>query len=52
MSSNTYPLQQLEVIHHSQCLWHSFQHWTGHDLIDSDDNPQSLAKKLFFAPCL
>lgn len=44
------PWQQEAVIRLSLRLLHSFQHWTGRNLIDSDDLAIVVAQKLYEAP--
>lgn len=41
--------QQEAVILHSLRLFHSFQHWTGYALIDTNALPHLVAQKLFAA---
>ena len=43
------PWQQDAVIRHSQRLLHSFQHWTGHTLIDPTNSPILVSERLFEA---
>lgn len=43
------PWQQEAVIRLSLRLLRSFQHWTGHALIDTNDSPIRVAQKLFEA---
>lgn len=43
------PWQQDAVIRHNQLLLHSFQHWTGYALIDTNDSPILVAQRLFEA---
>lgn len=43
------PWQQEAVIRHSLQLVHSFQHWTGHTLIDTNDSAILVAQRLFEA---
>lgn len=50
LSRNTqFPWQQEAVIRHSLQLLHSFQHWTGYTLIDTNDSPILVAQRLFEA---
>ena len=50
MSSVLQPWQQETVILHSQCLLHSFKHWTGQELLHFDGSPVEIAQALFEAP--
>lgn len=51
VSSNLqFPWQQEAVIHHSQRLLHSFQHWTGRSLLDASASSVEIAQQLFEAP--
>jgi hypothetical protein len=51
MSSDLqFPWQQEAVIHQSQRILHSFQHWTGHSLLDASGSPIEIARALFEAP--
>ncbi len=51
MSSNTLiHWQQPTIIHYSQILYRSFQHWTGKSLIERIDDPLLLSESLFKAP--
>ena len=43
------PWQQEAVIRHSLRLLHSFQHWTGYALIDTNEPPILVAQRLFEA---
>lgn len=43
------PWQQEAVIRLSLRLLHSFQHWTGYALIDTNDSPILVAQRLFEA---
>ncbi len=43
------PWQQEAVIRHSLQLVHSFQHWTGHTLIDTNGSTILVAQRLFEA---
>lgn len=45
-----FPWQQEAVIHHSQRLIKSFQHWTKHPLLLVSGSPSEQAKALFEAP--
>lgn len=45
-----FPWQQDSVIHHSQRLLKSFQHWTGKPLLAIFGSPKEQAKALFEAP--
>jgi MEKHLA domain len=45
-----FPWQQQEVIRHSQRLLNSFQHWTGHSLLEVSGTPAQIAEVLFEAP--
>jgi MEKHLA domain len=45
-----FPWQQNSVIHHSQRLINSFQHWTGKPLIDRASSLEQQARSLFEAP--
>ncbi|MHC5726821.1 MAG: MEKHLA domain-containing protein [Nostoc sp.] len=45
-----FPWQQEAIIHHSQRLVDSFQHWTGDYLLDVNGSPLERAKALFEAP--
>jgi hypothetical protein len=50
MSRNLqFPWQQEAVMHHSQRLLHSFQHWMGHSLLDTNGSPEEIAQQLFEA---
>lgn len=43
------PWQQHDIILHSLRLLHSFQHWTGYALINTNIPPLLVAQKLFAA---
>jgi MEKHLA domain len=45
-----FPWQQESIIHHTQRLLHSYQHWTGETLFDLSSPPQEIAQALFEAP--
>lgn len=45
-----FPWQQDSVIHHSQRLMKSFQHWTKKPLLSIFGSPEAQAKALFEAP--
>jgi hypothetical protein len=45
-----FPWQQEAIINHSQRLLYSFQHWTGHSLLDVNGTPKEIAQALFEAP--
>jgi MEKHLA domain len=45
-----FPWQQEVVIRHSQRLLNSFQHWTGHSLLEVSGSPVQIAEALFEAP--
>ncbi len=49
-SDRLFPWQQQAIIHHSQRLLHSFEHWTGRSLLDEGDSPMEAAQALFEAP--
>lgn len=48
--NSPFPWQQAVVIHHTQRLLRSFQHWTGSALLESTDEPTAIAQQLFEAP--
>ena len=48
-STLQFPWQQEAVICQSQRLLHSFQHWTGHSLLDVSGSPKEIAQQLFDA---
>jgi hypothetical protein len=49
-SDRQFPWQQKAVIRHSQRLIHSFQHWTGRSLLNTNGSPEEIAQQLFEAP--
>lgn len=49
-SDRLLPWQQEAVIHHSQRLLHSFQHWTGRFLLETSGSEAEIAQQLFEAP--
>ena len=49
-SVSQFPWQQEAIINHSQRLMYSFQHWTGHSLLDVRGTPKEIAEALFEAP--
>ena len=44
------PWKQEVVIHHTQRLLQSFQHWTGNCLLDASGSLEQVAQALFEAP--
>lgn len=42
--------QNIEIVHHSQRLSHSYKHWLGHALLDVNGTPEAIAQALFAAP--
>jgi MEKHLA domain len=44
-----FPWQRETIIHHSQRLLNSFQHWTGRFLLDVSGSPEEVAQALFAA---
>ncbi|MBF2029565.1 MAG: MEKHLA domain-containing protein [Oscillatoriales cyanobacterium C42_A2020_001] len=44
------PWQQPPIIHHTQRLLTSFQHWTGQPLLQVSGTPEFLAQTMFEAP--
>lgn len=47
---STFPWQAEPVVRHIQCLLKSFRHWTGYSLLDSTNQPEVTAQKVFAAP--
>jgi hypothetical protein len=45
-----FPWQQPAVIHHTQLLLRSYQHWMGQSLFDLSVPPEDLAQSLFEVP--